>query len=164
MLKLFNFIKDNRAKSVSIYKLLITIVIGIISFFEYYTSPAQNSHLLFLVFSTSLFTTIVWHVIFSGERYSKTVSMFFFVLDSILIIAALFPLALQNPIFPVLFFLNIIGIRFLLGGRLGENTTLFSLGLFVVALTTYFFTNIIENPVYQLSLNFIPAMIINGLC
>ena len=161
MLKLFDYIKENRAKSISIYKLLITLVIGIVSFLQFYTYPSENSHLLILIFATSLFTTIVWHVVFSGEKYSKTVSMFFFALDSILIIAALYPLVHQSPGFPLLFFMNIIGIRFLLGGRIGENTTVFSITLFIIALGAYFFTNVLENPIYQISLNLVPAIIIN---
>jgi len=164
MLRLFDYIKDNRAKSVSIYKLVITLIIGVISFLQFYAHPTENSHLLILIFGASLFTTIIWHIVFSGDKYSKTVSMFFFSLDSILIIAALFPLLYQSPGYPLLFFMNIIGIRFLLGGKLGENTTIFSLALFTIALAAYFFTNVIESPMYQLSLNLVPAIIINGLC
>jgi putative nucleotidyltransferase with HDIG domain len=164
MLRLFDYIKDNRAKSISVYKLLITLAIGIICALQFYLAPAVNNNLLILVFGTSLFTTIIWHVVFSGERYSKTVSMYFFGIDSILIVAALFPLAYLNPGFPLLFFANIVGIRFLLGGKLGENTSIFSIALFAAALGVYFFTHIIDNPVYHLSLNLIPALLINGLC
>lgn len=164
MIKLFNYIKENRAKSISSYKLLLTVIIGILGFVENYNTTSGNSQLLFLIFAASLFLTILWQIVFSGDRYSKTVSMFFFALDAIIIVAVVFPLAYNSPLFSVLFFLNIVSMRFLLGGRLGENTAIFTMVLFVASVITYYFNNNIHNPVYLLSLNLLPALLINGLC
>jgi putative nucleotidyltransferase with HDIG domain len=164
MIKLFDYIKDNRAKSVSVYRLAITLVAGVIAFLQIYSNSDANTNLLILIVGTFVFSTIVWHVVFSGERYNKSASMLFFGLDSLLIIAALFPLAYASPGFPLLFFMNVIGIRFLLGGKPGENTAIFSLTLFAAAVALYFFSAIIESPLFYLALNLIPAIVIYGLC
>ena len=74
---------------------------------------------------------------FSKERFTKTVSLGFFVLESLLIITALFPLAYKSPFFTVLFIGNIIAVRFLLGGNVGNKTSMFSIILFSISLLAF---------------------------
>ncbi len=84
-------------------------------------------------------------------------------LDNILIIAVMLPLAYTSPLYPVLFLSNIIGVRFLLGKRLGRQSSIFALTLFFIAIVGYSFAGLVQNAFYYFTLSFFPAILINGL-
>jgi putative nucleotidyltransferase with HDIG domain len=164
MIRIYKYIKDNRAKSISIFKIGLTLMIGLIIVTQEFFTPVDSINLLYLLFFASVFTTFVWHVIFSKERFNKTISMGFFIVESLLLITALYPLTFSNPLHPVLFVSFIIGIRFLLGGRAGLQISSFTVSLLTIAIIIYTFLGIIENPVFQLSFLILPALIVNALC
>lgn len=163
MLKVYNYIKDHRSKSVSIFKIFTTLLIGSVSLSVHFFANAPQSFLLLLVTFISVFTTIVWHLLFTKHKYSKLVTSLFLGFDNILVIAVLLPLAYTSALYPVLFLTNIIGVRFLLGKRKGFLSSVFALGLFLVALTGYSLAGVIQNVLYHFTLTFFPAVIINGL-
>lgn len=165
MIQVFNYIKDNRAKSIAIFKVFNTLLFAItIVTLHYFGSVNNNQNLLYLLLFASAFTTFIWYVNFSRERFTKTVALGFFVLESILIIAALFPLAYKSPFFTVLFIGNIIGTRFLLGGSVGFKTSIFSIVLFSVALISYTLLGVVENVVFVGLINILTAFLVNSVC
>jgi len=164
MIQLFNYIKDNRAKSVSFFKSILTFMIGVTIFSLDLFVKSENSNLLYLLFFASAFTTIIWHVIFSKERFNKTISVGFFAVEAILLIAALFPLTYQSPIYPVLFISYIVGARFLLGGRPGFKISIFSIAFLAVAITAYAFLEIVNNPMNLFAVLILPAVVVNSVC
>jgi len=161
MLKVYNYIKDHRSKSVSMFKAFTTLLIGIVGLSIHFFAAAPQSFLLLVITFISAFTTIVWHILFGKEKFNKLIASLFLGLDNILVIAVLLPLAYTSALYPVLFMSNIIGGRFLLGKRLGLLGSIFALGLFLVAITGYSFAGMIQNFVYHFALSFFPAVIIN---
>ncbi len=115
MLKVYNYIKDHRSKSVSIFKAFSTILIGAICLSAQFFTPAPQSILLLLITFISAFTTIVWHLLFSKEKYNKLVASLFLGLDNIIVVSVLLPLTFASPLYAVVFLFNIVGVRFLLG-------------------------------------------------
>lgn len=164
MIRLYNFIKDNRGLSVSIFKAILTLMIGVIVFSLQLFSNTENSNLLLLLFFASAFTSIIWHVIFSKERFNKTISMGFFAVEAILIVAALFPLAYSSPLFPVLFICYLVGTRFLLGGRLGLRISVFAISFLTIVIIGYALLEIVKNPLYLFAMLVLPALVVNALC
>ncbi len=163
MLKVYNYIKDHRSKSVSIFKAFSTILVGAISLTAQFFTPAPQSILLLLITFISAFTTIVWHLLFSKEKYNKLVASLFLGLDNIIVVSVLLPLTFTSPLYPVVFLFNIVGVRFLLGKRLGMINSVFTLGLFLLAIAAYSFIGIVQNPIYLFTVTFFPALILNLL-
>lgn len=165
MIRIYKYIKENRAKSIAIFKLINTALFGLTIFtLPFFGEVNNNQNLLILLFFTSAFTTFIWYVNFSKERFTKTVSLGFFVIENLLIIAGLFPLAFFSPFFTVLFIANLIGIRFLLGGSIGFKTSLFSIVFFAIALISYYMIGIVNNPVFYGLINILPALLVNSVC
>ncbi|KAA3615013.1 MAG: HD domain-containing protein [Calditrichaeota bacterium] len=163
MLKVYNYIKDHRSKSVSLFKVFTTVLIGIVSLSVHFFAAAPQSFILLLITFASAFTTIVWHLLFAKQNFNKLVASLFLGLDNILVIAVMLPMAYTSALYPVLFLTNIIGVRFLLGRRLGRISIAFALGLFVVVMGAYSFAGLVQNAIYYFALNFFPALIINSL-
>ncbi|MCB0282236.1 MAG: HD domain-containing protein [Calditrichaeota bacterium] len=163
MLTIYNFIKDNRSRSVSIFKLGMTAFIGISALLVYFFARKPQTLLLFVTFLLSFFSFAVWHLLFSREVYNRKVVTAFLGVDSLLLIAVFLPIAYTSAIFPLIVTVNVLGIRFLLSRRFGFRISMLFFAGFAISLFFYALNGVILNPLYHFSLNVFPALIINGL-
>jgi putative nucleotidyltransferase with HDIG domain len=161
MLKVYNYIKDHRCQSVSIFKAFTTLLVGLLSLSVHFFGETPQSLFLLLATFASAFTTIVWQLLFGKGKFNKIVATLFLRLDNILLAVVLLPLTYPSALYPLLFLTNIVGARFLLSRRLGLRLTQFALGLFSIAIVGYSFAGLVQNGFYYFTLTFFPTVILN---
>lgn len=163
MLTVYNYIKDNRPKSVSIYKFSLTALIGVTGVSVHFFARNPQSFLLLVTFFLSLLSSVIWHLLFSKEAYNRSIVTAFLAVDSLLLVGIFLPFAYTSAIYPFLFVAHTLAVRFLLSRRWGFRMSLLFFAAFMISLFFYALNGLIINPLYHFSLSFFPAVITNGL-
>ncbi len=157
------FIRENRGRTLSYFKFAITALTGIVAFTMPLLDATSPGLLLAIIFMASLFTSVVWQLVFSGKSLSGNVYATVMGADLLLTVVALMPLAAAHPAFPVLFAMHFVAVWLLLNKQKAVFLVSSAFVLFGVSYIAFAYNNIIVNPLSNFFVIFLSLLLVNGL-
>lgn len=161
MLTVYNYIKQNRAKSVGYFKALITLLFTSVSVWELLQGRSSYSYVFYSVAAVSIVSTLYWHVKTAQATFNKKMASIHLSIDAFLYSVILFPLVYANPLSPFLFITIITGLRFLLPVKSGFKLSVWALAIIMVSSLLLTLSGFMVEAATNFSLHFFPALVVN---
>ncbi len=148
MLRLYRYIRENETRFFYYAKLVNTLLVALLLAFTLRDRTEISTKMMLAAFGLSLFSTVLWGIIFVRRNFDHKVAKIFAIIDLAVVFLLVFPVHYANALFMVLPVTILISSVFLISQKELNEVLFMSLAIFGVATLIYSFMNLIQNPLY----------------
>jgi len=163
MLSLYNYIKRNHAQSIMVFLAFLSGLIGLVAAVTEFMLGNPASVYLAVLFFASILLTTTWRLVSENESVNHFTAAGILAIELGLSIVA-FLVYGPNFFFPVLFLIEIVGIRFLLPRKLGQYISLAGIVFYSFAVSVLMLSGILTPRIEPFAFAVLPALLVNSVC
>lgn len=163
MFFIYKHIKEDRARSVMVFLVFISLFVGAIAGVSEFVNGNPASIYLAGLFFISVLLTTIWQLVYEKDVFNYYTAAAILSLELFFTTMAFFAYG-PNILFPVLFLLEIIGTRFLLPRKPGQYISLAAILFYVLGWAVLMYGGWMTPSFEPFTLVVLPAILVDFVC